>query len=242
MKLNVRYVVIVFLCTASVCLAQETYHNEEFGFIIDTPSEWRVSLEDEWSDKVKTAFKLLYTSKPLCILYPSGIKTTDAPCIIVFGQKTREVTTPELIELIKNTGEKMLTSHAEDLAKGLLGKKFKQYREIDAFYDYNSSRELATASIFYKHNNEDNVYFIVARAKFIGLQRVIDFRGYWKGDDPDRFQAVFDEVIDSFDFDPEAKPSGNLSKEQKFDRILKWGGTILTISIILGFIRILSGR
>jgi len=59
MKLNVRYVVIVFLCTASVCLAQETYHNEEFGFIIDTPSEWRVSLEDEWSDKVKTAFYTL---------------------------------------------------------------------------------------------------------------------------------------------------------------------------------------
>ena len=250
-----RYIVIIFLCTAHVCSAQETYHNEEFGFIINIPSLWHISLEDEWTNKVEATLEQLYTSKSLCMLNPEGVAAPDVPCIIVFGQETEGVTTSEAIASVKKIGEKMLISCAESLAKQLLGKNIRQYQKVDTFYDYDSSKYLAKSRILYKHNYEENIYFMVARAKFVGLQRVVDFRGYWKGKRHEEFQNLFNEVIDSFDFDPDAKPKGvldsvpqeikeasNLSKEKTFNRIWKWGGIVLTIWIVLGVAKILLDR
>ncbi len=81
------------------------------------------------------------------------------------------------------------------------------------------------------------------------------FRGYWKGDNPEEFEEIFDKVVNSFKFDSEAKPKGllgavsqeikeisTLSKEQKSKRIWKWGGTILTILIIIGIVKRLLVR
>lgn len=252
-----RHFTIVLLCFSSLCLAQEKYHNEEFGFTIEAPSGWQLRLEDEWSDKVKAVLKKHYfSSSNLLILNPSGTKTLNVPSIIVHGIKLKRTTTSEAIADLKKNGRNGMISSAENIARyDVLGKKINQYRKIDTFYDYNSSKNLAIAIILYQHEDEENTHFMAATAKFIGLQRVIDFRGYWKGDDPEEFQKVFDEVINSFEFDQDAKPKGilgavpqeikevgRLSKEQKFNRIWKWGGAILTISIILGFIKMLLGR
>lgn len=228
-----RYLIIIFLCVTSVCLAQETYHNEEFGFTIDIPSEWHISFEDEWSDKVKIALEQLYLSKVLFMLNPSGVKAPDAPCIRAFGQMGG-MKTHLRIAYVKKNGQRVLTSRMENAANEVLGQKIKQYRKIDTFYDYDSSRNLAIAKLIYKHNDEKNTHFVLTRAMFIGLQRVVNFQGYWKGVEPEEFWQVFREVVDSFRFEQDVKV-----KEESFNRILKWGSIILTISIILGFVKML---
>ena len=253
-----RYLaVVLFLCATSVCLAQETYHNNEFGFTIDIPSQWYATTENDWSDKIKAVLKKHYgNDPPLLILNPLGTETLKIPSIMVTGIQLKKTTTSEAIAGLKKNGRDMMISCAGYIAKyDVLGKKLDQYRKIDTFYDYDSARKLAIAKILYQHKNEVNTYFTAAKAKFIGLQRVVDFDAYWKGDDPEEFQVVFNEVIDSFEFDKDARPKGilgrvpqeikevsGLSKEQKFRRILKWGSILLTISIILGFVKMIFSR
>lgn len=247
-----RNVLIVILCTASVCLAQENYYDDEFEFTIGIPSQWYATTENEWSGKVEGVLKKHYwSSKPLLILNTLDTEILNIPSIIVTGIKLERTTTFEAIADLKKNGHDRMISSAENIAKyDVLGKKIKQYRQIDTFYDYNSSRKFAVAKILYQHKDED-IYFLSAMVKFIGRQRVIDLRGYWSGVDPEEFWQVFTEVVDSFEFDQDAKPRGilgeikeisHLSKEQKFNRIWKWGGTILTISIILGFVKMFLGR
>jgi len=251
-----RIFLIAILCTSSVCLAQETYHNEEFGFTINIPSKWYASFEEEWPDKLKNALELLYfTKKPLLLmLNPLGTKIGKPPCIHIEGIRLKRKTTSEVIAILKRTGREKIKNEARAWAEILLGKKFYQYREIDTFYDYNSSRKLGIAKILYEHKINET-YFLSAIATFVGRQRRVDFSGYLKGDNPEEFWQVFMEMVDSFEYDPDAaakgglgkitreiKEVGGLSKEQKFNRILKWGGIILTISIILGFARMFLRR
>lgn len=243
-----RYLIVFFLC-ASACLAQGTHHNDEFGFTIGIPSQWHATTENDWSNKIKAVSKKqFWSSKPLLILNPSGAKTLNVPSIIVHGIKLKRTTTSEAIADLKKNGSDTMTSSAENIAMfRVLGKNFNQYREEDTFYDYDSSKNCATAIILYQHNTE-NTYFTAAMSKCIGLKRVVDFRGYWKGANPEEFRQIFNGVIDSFEYDSDAAaPFGssiegrNLS-EKILNKALKWGGIILTISIILGFVKMLLGR
>jgi len=245
-----RNILIIFLFTASVCLAQESFHNDEFGFTIEMPVGWNISFENEWSNEVKDSLERVFDGKTLLMLNPSDVKAPKTPCIQVQGRKLQKTTTSEAINTLKHTGEEFMTYSAEYLAESLLGRNVNQYDKMDTFYDYDSSRKAAIAKILYQHKRED-IYFLSARAKFIGLQRVIDFRGYWEGDDPESFWQTFNEVIDSFEFDQDARPGGilgaakeigDMSKEQKFNLIWKWAGIILTISIIIGIARYVLGR
>lgn len=255
MNIKLRICSVITFLLASVCLAQETYHNEEFGFTIDIPSQWHLSLEDQWPDKVKAALEKHYSFKTLLIFNPSGGQVLRFPSILVQGETLKRTTTSEMIADLEKNGKERLTKFTEYMAKyDLLGKKINQYSVIDKFYDYDSSRYLAISKILYKHN-EDGTYVLVAQAKFIGRKRVINLPCYWKGDNPDEFWDIFTELVDSFKFDPETTPKGGLGKitqeikevselsdEQKFNRIWKWGGIILTISIILGFAKMLLAR
>ena len=249
-----RLYAFVFLFAASACLAQETYHNEEYGFTIDIPSQWYSTDEDEWSDILKAKLKRSFSTKTLLLLNPSGVEPPKTPHIQIQGKELKKSTTSEAIAALKKNDGKGVVSAAKWTALRKIGKVIEQYDKIDSFYDYDSSRKLAIAKVLYKHK-ESGTFFIGAIAKRIGRQRVVDIRGYWKGDDPKEFWQVFTEVVDSFEFDPDAKPkgtigaiaqeikeTGNLSAEKKFDRIWKWGGIILTISIILGFAKMIIRR
>ena len=249
-----RYFSIVFFCVTSVCLAQETYHNEEFGFTIGIPSQWYATSENEWSDELKTGLEKLYSNKVLLILNPLDTNPINVPSIIILGAKLERTTTTEAIEYLKKNGKEELINSAKYMAEGVLGRKIKKYSVIDNFYDYNPAKKCGISKIIYQHNY-DGIFFLSARAKFVGLKRLIDFRGYWEGDDPKEFRQVFNEILDSFEFDPDAKPKGmfgaipreikeigGLSKEQKLKRIWKWAGTILTILIIFGVAKTVLGR
>ncbi len=239
-----RYLIIFNLCIFSICLAQESFRNDEFGFALEVPVGWNISFENEWPDEVKDSLERLHESKTLLMLNPSGIKAPKAPCIQVQGRKLQKTTTSEAIKVLKETGKKYVTASARYLAQSLLGRNANQYNQIDTFYDYDSARKLAVAKILYQHKDRD-IYFLSASAKFIGLQRVIDFQGYWKGDDPESFWQVFIGVTDSFEFDADAKPKwgiGDMSGEQKFGLIWKLVGIILTISIIIGIVKYVLGR
>jgi len=236
-----RNILIIFLCTGSVCLAQESYHNGEFGFTLEVPSGWNISFENEWSDKLKAALERAYATKTLLLLSPSDKKPHEMPLIQIQGKKLERMTTSEAIESIKEKHSKDMISSAQYTALAKLGPKMKQYRQKDTFYNYDSYRKFAIAKILYQHKYEDT-YFLSAVAKFIGLQRVIDFRGYWKGDDPESFWQIFNEVVDSFEFDHDTVPKGSISEPITLRRVMKWGSIILTISIILVFVKMLLGR
>jgi hypothetical protein len=245
---------IFTLCAVSVCLAQERFHNDEFGFTLETPAGWTISFENEWSNEVKDSLERLYDGKTLLMLNPSGVKAPKAPCIQVQGKKLQKTTTSEAIGDLKETGEKQMPNSARYLAQSLLGGNASKYSQIDTFYNYNPTKKLAIAKILYQ-NKDDNTYFLSARAKFIGLQRVIDFRGYWKGENPEQFWQVFNKVINSCEFDQDAAPKGlitsvpqeikeisNMSKPATPARIMKWVGGILGILIVAGVVKALFFR
>ena len=86
-----RYIiVIVFLYATSVCMAQERYYNEEFGFAFDIPSKWYITFEDELSDDAKKTLAELYWSENLLVLSPYGIDALEIPCILTQGRKSEE--------------------------------------------------------------------------------------------------------------------------------------------------------
>lgn len=236
-----RIFLIAILCTVSVCLAQESCHNDEFGFTIEVPAGWNISFEDEWSDKVKEVLEKLYSNKTLLILNPPGVEIAKSPCVHVQGIKLKRKTTSEMIAYLKKNGKERLTKHTGYMAEDMLGRKINQYSKMDTFYNYDSSGKVAIAKILYEHN-EEGTYVLVAMAKFVGRRRVVDFSGYWKGDDPESFWQAFNEVVDSFEFDHDTVPKGLISEPITLRRVMKWGSIILTISIILVFVKMLLGR
>jgi len=129
-----------------------------------------------------------------------------------------------------------MIKYLEETAEKLLGEQYKQYRRIqkEDYYNYDKSKKCIIAKILFYH---DGIYFLPAESKFLGDGRTVEFRGYWKGENPEKFWSIFKDVTGSFVFD-----SGAKSKEPTFNRIWKWVGIILTISIILGFVRMLLAR
>jgi len=242
-----RYFIVIIFCITSVCLAQETYHDEDYGFTIDIPSNWYISFDDEWPDEVKSALEQHYLSKALFMLSPLGVEVPYSPCIRVFGGIGTKNTNLRTTYVEKN-GKRMLTSKMKSMIDELLEGDVKQYHEIDTYYDYDSSKYLAIAKTLYKHN-EESTYFMVTSAKFIGQPQGIDFQGYWAGIEHEEFWQVFSEVVDSYRFGQVSEVVDSLkfgtepkSKEEVVNQIWKWGGIILTISIILGFTKKLLGR
>jgi len=236
-----RIFLIAILCTVSVCLAQESYHNDEFGFTIEVPAGWNISFEDQWSDEVKVFLEKLYSNKTLLVLNPPGVEIAKPPCVHVQGMQLKRKTTSEMIAYLKRYGKERLTKHTGYMAEDMLGRKINQYSRMDTFYNYDSSRKAAIAKILYKHN-ERGTYVLVTMAKFVGRRRVVDFSGYWKGDDPESFLPIFNEVVDSFEFDHDTAPKGSISEPITLRRVMKWGSIILTVSIILGFARMFLRR
>ena len=233
------------MCITSVCLAQETYHNEEFGFTVNIPSGWEMTTWDQLPDKTKTSLEKAL-QKSFLIIHLLDVEPPKNPCILVRGHEIRRGTTSGAISKFKKTGKEHMMKITKYFGK--------HYQQVDSSYDYDPKRYVGVAKILYQHKNDDT-YLLSTCAKFIGVERVVDFEGRWKGDDPEEFWQVFTEVIDSFELDPDATPKGGLGKitqeikevselsdEQKFNRIWKWGGIILTISIILGFVKMLLAR
>lgn len=251
--IEMRYIMIFTLCAVSVCLAQENYHNDEFGFTLEVPVGWNMSFENEWSDEVKASLGRLYESKTLLMLNPSGVKAFKTPCIQVQGKQLQKMTTSEAIADLKKTGKKHVTAGADYVAHCFLS-NIKQYNQTDTFYDYDSTKKLAIAKILYQNKN-DNTYFLSATGMFIGLQRVIEFNGYWEGENPEEFWQVFKKVTDSFAFDQDTAPKGlitsvpqeikeisKMSKPESSMRLMKWVGGIIGILIVAGVVKALFFR
>ena len=249
-----KFVIIVILSVSSLAFAQDEYHDDEFGFTIDIPSQWYATSENEWSDEVKSDLKRS-GSNPILLINPSRINSLKPPCISVHGIKLKRTTTSEAIANFRKNGKEILNKSTKYSAMIALGPKFKEYSKIDLFYHYDSSRCMALAKKLYQHNYDRSNYFMAAMAKFIGRQRRVEFDGYSEGQEPDQFWQVFTEVIDSFEFDADAKPKGilgtvpqeikevsKLSSREMFKRVWKWIGIILPVLIVLGFVKMALSR
>jgi hypothetical protein len=212
-----RYIiVIVFLYATSVCMAQERYYNEEFGFAFDIPSKWYITFEDELSDDAKKTLAELYWSENLLVLSPYGIDALEIPCILTQGRKSEESFNSKNISYFKRTSERKLTSSTEKMVDELLGERIEQYHRTDYFYDYDTSRNLAIVKIIYENNLNKDVHLVTAIATCIGgigSEAAIDFRGYWKGQYPEEFWNIFKGVVDSFEFDQDAVAPKRTSEE-----------------------------
>ncbi|MBC8392719.1 MAG: hypothetical protein H8E17_09180 [Deltaproteobacteria bacterium] len=241
-----RFILFVICGVASICFAQETYRNEEFGFTIDVPSNWYINFDKEWPVEVKTALKQKHAGKFLFMLNPLGVKASDSPCVRVLGGLgTSKINFRAAY--IKKNGKRMLTSSLKHMADELLGSNIKQYHEVDTFYENDPSRQLAIAKILYKQN-DPNTYFMVTSAKFYGRPRSVNFQGYWSGVEHEDFWQVFTEVIGSYKFDKYSITidfplfDKDADPKEKVFILWKWAGIILTISIAIGILRMLFFR
>ncbi|MFC1677854.1 hypothetical protein ACFL3G_12445 [Planctomycetota bacterium] len=242
-----RYFAIAFLLsTASVCWANETYSSEEFGFTMDIPSGWEMSLEEDWSDELNL------TSNVLFVLNPSGVEIMDAPTILVKGHTLDNKSRSGLIRLLNARAEKGFELEAKLIAKKFLGNSFKQYRKIDTFSEYKSSENSGRAELLYEHK-KDYTCFMAARAGFVGPRSYVSFHSYWKGDDPEEFESDYYDVIKSFRFGLKAKVKGALdsfsqeieeigemSSEQKSEHFLERFGKIIGILFTVGTILVIG--
>lgn len=247
-RIEMKNLVLLVFCVTSFCLAQETYYNEEYRFTVDIPLNWDISLEDEWPEELKTTLKGYYLSKAICMLNPSGIEISSSPCIRVFGGLEDGKSRFRSNYIIQN-GEKILTRSINNTVNEVTGDKIKQYRKVDSFYDYDSSKSLIMANILYKHNKNDS-YFIVTIAKFFGRAQSISFQGFSSGNDHEEFWQLFKEVVNSYKVKlirPKTTDSTKIEQdaelqEEKSNQIWKWGGAILGILVILGFVKMFLFR
>lgn len=233
-----RYLAILLLC-ASACLAQQTQHNEEFGFTITIPSGWQIVFEDEWSFKVKDKLEEQYVSKPLFLLKPANVEISDS-CIMVFGRKVDEEVSSLATAFVEQSAEKMMTS--DMLAKEILGPDIETYQKVNSSYDRNSSENLSIARVIYQDENDQGRKFITAWAKFFVDKKDINLRGYSKSKPPDQFWSIFRDVVGSVYISSHDVSGKNISSEGMLNQVMKWGGIILTISIILGIAKIIFAR
>jgi len=234
---------VFILIASSRCLAEEKYHNDEFGFTLEIPAGWYASFENDWPEDYKNTLKRIYEGKTLLVINPLGIKAPKPPCIQIRGRNIEKNTTNEVISSLEKTGKEHLTFGAEYIAKIRLGKNRVNYQQVDSFYNYDSEKKFAIAKILYKKNDE-NIYYLSASSMFVGLQRAIDIDGYSKNETVEEFWQIFTKLTDSFAYDKDTAPKGvitslpqeikevsKMSKPEASMRFMK-----LTIGIIIGLL------
>jgi len=231
------------------------YINEQYGISFSLPDDWKVvDYEDLSSEKQQRLKKNYKQSQTLAIC---GIKRPDRwnrTTVIIQYQNFKDIGFRDAIRELKSEhGKKMMISLAKLLALDTIGGRLQSYHIVESDSDFDNDRSMAFGKVYYQ--NRDKSDFVAMVSKLLVKDGIVTLQCFSLGTEVDTFEKTIGEIIDSFEFDPGAKSKGisgaipqdikevgNLSKEQKFNRILKWGGIIVTISIILGFVKMLLAR
>lgn len=231
------------------------YINEQYGISFSLPDDWKVvgykDLSPEKQQRLKKNYK---QSQTLAIC---GIKRPDRwnrTTVIIQYQNFKDIGFRDAIrELKSDHGKKMMISLAKLLALDTIGGRLQFYHIVESHSDFDNDRSMAFGKIYYQ--NRDKSDFVAMVSKLLVQDGIVTLQSFSLGTEVDTFEETIGEIIDSFGFDPDAKPKGGIGKitqemketgklsgHQKLKRVLKWGSIILTVLIILGFVKMLLAR
>lgn len=243
------YVITLTLTIASITnVFGMDYINEEYGIHFVLPGNWKViDFIDLPLEKQK---KLNRITRPFNTLSISSYKEEngqDSSQIIIQYRKFENSTFEKAKRFIQ-------TEHGKELlitsAKGHVeeSQKIKLYKVVETESDFVNSANRGYAIVHYESNGRPDLIGMVV--KILVKDGVVNLRCFARGSETGEFVDTVNNIADSFQYNGYGFSQGTVfsdddeaySDEQTAKQIWKWGGILLTVSIILGFIKMLFFR
>lgn len=254
MKIKSIFALTLIFIVVSNAFSKD-YMNEQYGISFSLPDDWKVTDYEDLSPEIQQ--KLIRLYKQSQTLGVCGIKKPDKwnrTTMIIQYQDFKNVGFRDAMRELKSEhGKEMMITLAKLLALDTMGGRLRSYHIVESDSDFDKDRDMAFGKIYYQTRDKSD--FVAKVSKLLVKDGIVTLQCFSLGTEVDTFEKTIGEIIDSFEFDPGAKSKGisgaipqdinevgNLPKEQTFNRIWKWVGIILTISIILGFVKMLLAR
>lgn len=234
------------------------YTNEEFGIHFVLPNHWKaVDFGDLPLEKQQKLDRLYHPFKTLVI---SGLKDQNGLLlsrIIIQYRKYEKSSFEKAKNLIQTEfGKEMMMTSAKLNAEDVVGREIKQYNIVEIKCDFIESTNRAYGIVRYESSDKPNL--IAMAAKLLCKDGVVNLRCFARGAEADGFVDIVDSIADSFQYNGSSnvvtnetsqmntemseEEAARVSREQTAKSIWKWVGIILTISIVLGFAKMLFAR
>ena len=131
----------------------------------------------------------------------------------------------------------------------VIGREIKQYRLVETKFALIKSANRLYGIVRYEDNDKSKI--IGAEVKIVCKDGWVTLCCFARGTEAERFVDTVNNIADSFQYDGSStvvknemseEEASRLSREQTADNIWEWAGIILTILIVLGFIKMLFFR
>ena len=249
MKFRVFVLMLVIIAVTNVFGID--YTNEEYGVHFVLPDHWKViDYEDLPLEKQQRLDKRHHPFKTLAIC---GFRNHDGPDltqIFIHYRRFDRVTFSEAKKRIKTEFiQKMMITSAKTNVTDVIGREVKQYRIFEKKCGLIKSANRLYGLVHYK--GYDRPEIIAMEVKFLCKDGWVGLGCFSRGSETENFVDSINKIADSFQYDGSStvvknemseEEASRLSREQTADNIWEWGGIILTILIVLGFIKMLFFR
>ncbi len=250
---SIFFLTLIFIFVSNAF--SKDYINEQYGISFNLPDDWKVVDYEDLSPEKQQRLKENYKQSQTLVI--CGIKRPDRwnrTTVIVQYQNFKDIGFRDAIRELKSEhGKTMMISLAKLLALDTVGGRLRSYHIVESDSDFDNDRSMAFGKVYYQDRDKSD--FVAMVFKLLVKDGIVTLQSFSFGTEVDTFEETIGEIIDSFEFDPDAKPKGvlgsvpqeikdvsNLSKEKTFNRIWKWGGIVLTIWIVLGLAKMLLDR
>lgn len=234
------YILIFILFSSLSSFAQEEYYNDSLGFGFVVPQGWELSFQEDWPEEIRTDFRFMGSTDFLC--NPENIELLKFPFIWI------EAVQESVRDKEGFISEVYLLSRL-DVDKMNLPGRSDRFVKVDTHYEKVNNHIALAMSVYRKSRTSRKT--VIARAHFVGTDNYLVVRGFWTAETHEQVWAIYNDVIDSFKYNPEMSASISERIENEIEEmtpvkgislIWKWAGIILTISIVVGIAKWMFGR
>ncbi len=249
--MKVRLFVFILIAVSMTTVFGKDYANEQYGIHFILPDHWNiVDFEDLPLEKQQRLDNRYHPFKTLSICGFRDHHGPDRTNVIIKYKKFEKESLNKAINLAQSEyAKKMMITSAKLNASDGIGREIKEYKAVETECGFVNSTNRAYGFVRYKSNNKPNLVAIAV--KIFVKDGVVDLDCFSIGSEADGFVDTVNTIADSFQYDGNTSTINNTSEtpgpnelvtKQTFKGVWKWAGIILTVSIVLGILRMLFFR
>ena len=249
MKIRVLSFISIMMFAANVFGLD--YSNEQYGIHFTLPDHWKVI--DFESLPVEKQQRLDNRYHPFKTLAICGFKNTDGlggTTTLIQCRKFKRSTFDKTKRYLRTEfAKEMMITSTKMAAEDAMGQKLNEYKTTKTESNFIKSTNRIYGVVHYEGKGKPKIVAMVV--KFLCKDGVVNLRCFARGSEAENFVDTVNKIADSFQYDGSntviksemsEEEATQLSREQIADNIWKWAGIILTISIVLGVLRMLFFR
>ncbi|MCK4998340.1 MAG: hypothetical protein KAS23_02355 [Anaerohalosphaera sp.] len=249
--MKIKIIVLMLINMIQTGVRGQDFKNEEYGISFVLPDQWRIiEYGDMQLDRQKKLDNMFHPFKTLAVCGVWDSSNPDMSQIFIQYRKFEKSNYNKAKRFIQTdlAKERMIGS-AEINAKDGLGREINYYKITYSKSDFISSADRAYGVVHYEGDSKPKV--IGMDVKFLCRDGWVGLRCFSRGSETNTFESIVNSIADSFQYEGHKSMAGTevsveeadrLSYEQTGKNIWKWLGIILTISIVLGLIRMVFFR